>query len=89
MKNKCETLTQPGRTLTPTCTVQHRDLGRAQDVDIDILPLEANGGDLGVGYTAHSDVLDMLAHQGDPGPLQHGAARAVRPALALGSAGKI
>ena len=51
--------------------VGHRDLGRAEYINIHILTLEAYGGQLGTGHPAYGDVLHMLAHQLHPGTVQH------------------
>ena len=51
--------------------VEHWDLGWAQNVDVNIFSLETHCGYLGTGHSPHCNVLDMLPHQGDPGPLQH------------------
>ena len=51
--------------------VQNWDLGRAENVDINVFSLKTNGRYLSTSNTPHSDVLHVLPHQGDPGPLQH------------------
>ena len=59
--------------------VENGNLGRAEDVDVDVLSLEPNRTDLCGGNPAHRNVLDMLAHQADPSPLEHGAAASHLP----------
>ena len=76
----CEILTQPdtwaGWPGRPAGyhhpPVQNWDLGRAQDVYIDIFSLEAHSGYLCLSHLPDRDVPDMVPHQADPGPLQHG-----------------
>ena len=51
--------------------VENRDLGRAENVDVDVLPLEAHGWDLRRGHAPHGDVAHVLPHEADPGPLEH------------------
>ena len=52
--------------------VQHWDLGRTQNVDVDVFSLESHCGYLCLSHFADCDVPDKVPHQGDPGPLQHG-----------------
>ena len=54
--------------------VEDRDLGRAENVDVDVFPLEPDRGDLGLRHAAHGDVPDVVPDQGDPRALQHGVA---------------
>ena len=51
--------------------VQHGDLGRTENVDVDVFSLESHRGYLGLGHLADCDMSDVVAHQADPGPLQH------------------
>ena len=51
--------------------VQHGDLGRTENVDVDVFSLEAHRGYFRLRHLADRDVPDMVPHQGDPGPLQH------------------
>ena len=52
--------------------VEHWDLGRTENVDVDVFSLEAHRGYFRLRHLADRDVPDMVPHQADPGPLQHG-----------------